>query len=57
MARSLTVKHEEQASTSPLLTGFLLISALWLLLSAAFGVAADASLAAPSGDAHAPAAK
>ena len=47
MARSLTVKHEENASTSPLLTGFLLIAAAWLVLSALGGVEADASETAP----------
>lgn len=47
MARSLTVKHEENASTSPLLTGFLLIAAGWLLLSAMFTPEADASEPAP----------
>jgi len=34
MARSLTVQHEETASTSPLFTGFLLLSVAWLLASA-----------------------
>ena len=47
MARSLTVKHEENASTSPLLTGFLLIAAGWLVLTAMFYSEADASEAAP----------
>ena len=48
MARSLTVKHEENASTSPLLTGFLFIAAGWLLLSAMFSAEADASVSAPT---------
>lgn len=47
MARSLTVKHEENASVSPLLIGFLLIAAGWLLLSALFASEADASVSAP----------
>lgn len=34
MARSLVVKHEETASTTPLLTGFLLFFAVWLLAGA-----------------------
>ncbi len=34
MARSLTIKHEETASTSPLFTGFLLLCVAWLLASA-----------------------
>ena len=47
MARSLTVKHEENASTSPLLTGFLLLAAGWLVMSAMFSAEADASVPAP----------
>ena len=34
MARSLTVKHEEQPSTSPLLTAFLLLAFGWMLIAA-----------------------
>jgi hypothetical protein len=34
MARSLTIKHEETATTSPLFTGFLLLSVGWLLAGA-----------------------
>jgi hypothetical protein len=34
MARSLTIQHEETATTSPLFTGFLLLSVAWLLASA-----------------------
>jgi hypothetical protein len=37
MARSLQVKQEETTSTSPLLTGFLLIAVCWLALSALLG--------------------
>ena len=42
MARSLTVHHEETASTSPLFTGFLLLSVAWLLAGAVFGGDAQA---------------
>ena len=41
MARSLTVKHDEKPATSPLFTGFLLISIGWLMLSAFAGFAAE----------------
>ena len=34
MARSLTVTHEENPATNPLLTGFLVIAALVLIASA-----------------------
>jgi hypothetical protein len=34
MARSLTVKHEENVSTTPLLTGFLALAAAIMILSA-----------------------
>jgi len=44
MARSLTVTHEEKASTSPLLTGFLAIAITWLMLSALWGASADAAV-------------
>ncbi len=49
MARSLVVKHEEETSTSPLLTGFLLFAVLWMVLAAVgAGVTADApELATP----------
>lgn len=36
MARSLTVTHEENPSTNPLLTGFLVLAAAVLLASALF---------------------
>lgn len=42
MARSLTVQHEETASTNPLLTAFLVIAALVLVLGAFASEAADA---------------
>jgi hypothetical protein len=34
MARSLVVQHEEGSATSPLFTGFLLFSVLFLLFAA-----------------------
>lgn len=34
MARSLTVKHDEKPSTSPLFTAFLLLAAAWMAASA-----------------------
>ncbi|MEZ4321283.1 MAG: hypothetical protein R3F61_27655 [Myxococcota bacterium] len=37
MARSLTVKHEENLSVSPLFAGFVLLSITCLMLSAATG--------------------
>ncbi len=40
MARSLTIQHEEHARTSPLFTGFLLLSVAWL---AANGLSTEAS--------------
>lgn len=44
MARSLTITRESKASTSPLMTGFLLLAVAWLLLSALFGAPADAAI-------------
>jgi hypothetical protein len=44
LARSLTIKREENASTSPLFTGFLVIAVAWMLLSALFGGSADAAV-------------
>lgn len=38
MARSLTVKHEEEARTNPLFNVFLGIAILWLFLSFLGGV-------------------
>lgn len=41
MARSLTIQHEERATTSPLFTGFLLLAISVLALSAFAGIPAD----------------
>jgi hypothetical protein len=43
MARSLNVTQEEVAGTSPLFTGFLVLSVTWLALSAIAGFPADAA--------------
>ena len=51
MARSLTIKHEDKATTSPLLNGFLLLAFAWLIGSALF--AAPAESATPAQDAPA----
>lgn len=45
MARSLTVKHEEQPATSALFTGFLVIAIACLLLSTLAGFVAPADAA------------
>ena len=37
MARTLTVKQEEKPTTSPLLTGFLLLAVVWMVLTALLG--------------------
>ncbi len=50
MARSLVVKHEETASTTPLLTGFLLFFAVWLLA----GAVATATATEPDGTTASP---
>lgn len=55
MARSLTVKHEEHATTSRLFTGFLLLSVAWMLASA-FGAGATADAIDPGPSVQAPAA-
>jgi len=34
MARSLTVQHEENVSSSGLFTGFLVFAGMWMLLNA-----------------------
>jgi hypothetical protein len=51
MARSLTVKHEETLSVSPLFAGFVLLAITCLMLSAATGWAeptADAATMPPA---------
>lgn len=40
MVRSLTITPEDDVTTSPLLTGFLVLASLWLLMS---HLSADAS--------------
>lgn len=47
MARSLTVRHEENPATNPLLTGFLLIAALVLIASAIEGMLTEPAVAGP----------
>ncbi len=44
MARSLTIKHEEKVTTSPLLNGFLLLAFGWLLVTAIVASTADAGV-------------
>jgi hypothetical protein len=53
MARSLTIKHEEQVTTSPLLTVFLLLAFGWLVVTAIAASTADAGTA-PAPDAATP---
>lgn len=48
MARSLTVRHEEAATTSSLFTGFLLLALACLLLSALTWPAAPDAHAEPA---------
>ncbi len=43
MARSLTIKHEETASTSSIMTGFLALAFGWLAATAIFASTADAN--------------
>ena len=50
MARSLTVQHEENVTTSPLLTGFLLFAVAWML----FGAVVSANAEAPVGAVNTP---
>lgn len=45
MARSLTVKHEENLTVSPLFAGFVLLAITCLLLSAATGWAEPSAAA------------
>jgi hypothetical protein len=51
MARSLTVKHEENLSVSPLFAGFVMLAIAVLLISAATGWSepASAAVVAPVG--------
>lgn len=42
VARSLTVQHEENVSTSPLFTGFLLFAVAWLLIGGVIAAQLDA---------------
>ncbi len=42
MARSLTVKHEEKAGTSPLLNAFLILALAWMIGGALIANAAPA---------------
>jgi hypothetical protein len=55
MARSLTITHEETATTSPLFTGFLLLSVAWLLASALTSGDAQAEVIDPGPSVQAPA--
>lgn len=41
MARSLTVKHEEKPSTSPLFTAFLLLACAWMAATALSAASAE----------------
>lgn len=41
MARSLTVKHEEQPATSTLLNAFLLLAFAWLAVTAVVSAVAE----------------
>lgn len=45
MARSMTIVQEEQASTNPLLTGFLLLSMAFLMIGAIVWGAEDVEAA------------
>ncbi len=44
MARSLTIKHEEQITTSPLLNLFLLLTFGWMVVTAIAASTADAGV-------------
>jgi len=48
MARSLTVKHEEKPSTTPLFTAFLLLACAWMAATALSAASADETVASPS---------
>ncbi len=41
MARSLTVKHEEKPSTTPLFTAFLLLACAWMAATALSAASAE----------------
>ena len=45
MARSLTIKHEEHVTTSPLLNLFLLLAFGWMVVTAIAASTADAGVA------------
>ena len=45
MARSLTVKHEEKPSTTPLFTAFLLLACAWMAATAFSAASAEESAA------------
>ena len=47
MARSLTIKHEAQVTTSPLLNLFLLLAFGWMVVTAIAASTADAGVADP----------
>lgn len=47
MARSLNIKHEETASTSWIMTGFLALAFGWLIVTAIFASTADATPSQP----------
>jgi hypothetical protein len=48
MARSLNIKHEETASTSGIMTGFLALAFGWLIVTAIFAATADATPSQPA---------
>lgn len=47
MARSLTIQHEEQVTTSPLLNLFLLLAFGWMVVTAIAASTADAGVSEP----------
>ncbi len=54
MARSLVVKHEEKLGTSPLLTAFLVLAAVWMISGVFFASAASGSQRPAAAPAAAP---